>query len=556
MLGIAFLQGLCLLALYRAEEADAWPSQSPLWSYPLWTLAVFVPLLTLLSIDRRNYAAAGRLVAGFAAVLGLLALYTGWQATPYDEFPVTSLIFAFAASIGLACFKALMYLQQRADGVPLGYQVLFTNSWRNFLVGALSAVFTLIFWLILMLWGQLFSVIEIDFFADLFGEDWFIIPALSVAFGLGIMLFRGLTQVIDSITKLLHWLIKLLLPLVLVIAVVFLSALPFVGLDVLWATGNGTALLLALLAVVLFFTNAVYQDGRETNPYPAIVHRLIYVAFCVMPVVAALSFYGLALRLGQYGWTVERAWAFVAWLLLTLFALGYVVGILRRRDAWTADLARVNTAMGLVVLAVMLLANSPLLDFRKISLASQLGRVESGEIELREFDFWYAQHHLARPGYLALERMKAEVGDSDPELLAMIETPRPHDWAMRAGDADRIWEELVYRPAPFEIPADLRPLIRSQFGDRPGDPVIFEVDFDENGQPEYVMLFMHEYGLSASQVYYRTAEGWQWRHLSYDGRTLGENFRERILEGDIELVAPRHKNLEVGGIAFQPWMRD
>ena len=39
--------------------------------------------------------------------------------------------------------------------------------------------------------------------------------------------------------------------------------------------------------------------------------------------------------------------------VLSLFAVGYVVGIIRRRDQWTNDLARVNTAMGLVVLALL-----------------------------------------------------------------------------------------------------------------------------------------------------------------------------------------------------------
>lgn len=39
MLVIAVIQGVLLFALYRAFETDSWPSESPLWSYPLWTLA-------------------------------------------------------------------------------------------------------------------------------------------------------------------------------------------------------------------------------------------------------------------------------------------------------------------------------------------------------------------------------------------------------------------------------------------------------------------------------------------------------------------------------------
>jgi hypothetical protein len=145
MLLISLIQGLFLYGLYHAFDAHTWPSESPLWSYPLWTIALAVPLLLLLSIDRDNYKSVLQHVALFAVVLALLAIYTGHQARPIGEFPISNLSLVFAYGIVLACFKALMYLQQRASGVALSYQVLFTNSWRNFLVGALSGLFVLVF---------------------------------------------------------------------------------------------------------------------------------------------------------------------------------------------------------------------------------------------------------------------------------------------------------------------------------------------------------------------------------------------------------------------------
>lgn len=558
MLVIAVVQGLLLFALYRAFETDSWPSESPLWSYPLWTLAATVPLLLLLSIERSNVGSVVKQVAALGAVLALLAVYTGWQAEPFDEFPVFSLSFAFSASISLACFKALMYLQQRANRVPLTYQVLFTNSWRNFLVTALSAIFVGIFWLILMLWGQLFKVIEIDFFYELFTEDWFIFPVLGFALGLGMTIFRNLTRVIDNITKLLHWLIKLLLPLVVSVAVIFLATLPFVGLEVLWSTGNGTALLLWLLAIILFFTNAVYQDGRETNPYPAIIHRLIFIGLCVMPVISALSLYGLMLRVNQYGLSIERCWALVVWLVLSLFAVGYVVGIVRRRTEWTSDLARVNTAMGLVVLVIMLMANSPLLDFRKISLASQLGRIESGEIGLREFDFWYAKNHLARPGYLAMEKMKQEIGDSDPELLEMINSPVRRMAAVDIRSAHKMWQTMQYRPEPFDVPESLKNVINNNYISRnPGEPLMFRLDLDGDGQNEYLLFLLHEHGIGHSQFYYMSKKGWQAGGLQHVGWAYGgDAAKEMIREGEIEIVDPRFRHVDIGGLVVKPFAND
>lgn len=554
MLAIAVIQGILLLALYRAFDSNSWPSESPLWSYPLWTLAIAVPLLLLVSLKQGNERRVSRLVAAFAAILALLAVYTGWQAEPFGEFPLWSLTFAFSCSITLACFKAVMYLQQRADRLPLSYQVLFTNSWRNFLVTALSAIFVFIFWLILMLWGELFRVIKIDFFRKLFTEDWFIFPVLGFAFGLGVIIFRNLTRVIDNITKLLHGLIKLLLPLIIAVAVIFLAALPVVGLDALWSTGRGTALLLWLLAVMLFFTNAVYQDGRETNPYAPIIHRAILAGLCVMPVVSALSLYGLVLRLNQYGWTVERCWAFVVWLILTLFALGYVAGIVRRRAGWTSDLARVNTAMGLVVLTIMLLANSPVLDFRKISLASQRGRVESGEIDLRQFDFWYAKNNLARPGYLAMEEMKQQVGDSDPELQKLIDNPVNRWEAQRIRNNDDMWTNMLYRPEPFDVPESLREFIsRKYIGADHGEPVMFRLDLDDDGQSEYLLFFLRDRGIAYSQFYYLAADGWKDGILNHSGwRHGGDTVREMIKSGEIKIVDPRFRHVEIDGLLLQP----
>ena len=550
LLGVAAAQGVCLYLLYRSAELDSWPSASPPWAYALWTLALAVPLLLLLSVERENYAAASKWVAAFGGLLTLLAVYTGWQAQPQGEFPVESMTFAYAVSIGLACFKALIYLKQRADRVPLTYPVLFTNSWRSFLVGTLAGTFAFSFWLILMLWGGLFRVIGIDFFHTLFTKEWFIIPALTLAFGIGVILFRGLTGVIDNITKLLHWLIKLLLPLTIAVAVIFTAVLPFTGLDALWSTGNGSALLLWLLTLILFCCNAVYQDGRETDTYPPALHRAIYTGLCVAPIVAALAFYGLLQRVMQYGWTVERCWAAVVCLVLTLFTIGYVIGVVRRRDAWTGELARVNTVMGLVVVGIMVLANSPLLDFRKISLYSQLKRVDSGEIALAAFDFRYARTHLTRPAYLAMAAMKAKIGDSDPALLDRIENP------FTASDTAALWERMIYRPERFDVPAELGRLIELSL---PGlsevDRVLVRVDADEDGAYEYLLLAINDERIAASRFFHHNDEGWQSSDLVRARRQADDDERERVLNGEITLTAPKYQYVDIGGIELRPAAR-
>ncbi len=550
LLWLSLLQGACLYHLYGAAQTERWPATSPVWHFPLWTLAVLAPLMLLLSVTRDNWKAVCRDVAIVSVVLALLAIYMGNQAEPFSAFPTGGLVAAYAATMFIASFKAVIHIQRRAEGVGLSYTSLFTNSWRTFLIGVLAGAFAFIFWLVLLLWGALFDSIGVGFFSRLFREEWFAIPTLTLAFGIGVLLFRSNTRVIDSITQLLHSLIKLLLPLLVALATVFLFALPFTGLQPLWDTGSGTALLLWLLALMLFFVNAVYQDGRQANPYPAVLHRVIYLGICTAPIISALAFYGLFLRLQDYGWTVERCWAFVTWLVLSLFAAGYVLGVVRRRDAWTDDLARTNTAMSLVVLGIMLLANSPLLDFRKISLASQIDRVDSGDIELADFDFWYAKQHLARPGYLYMEQLKAGIGDSDPELLAAIENPT---WRLSPKlGTQALWENMHYRPAGMNVPPELRRVINASVFQIPSEEsVLLAQDLDGDGSDEYVLLQLrlNNSGVLRAQLFYQDAGSWRAGSVGVQSGG-GEDLLTRLLEGPLELREKRFKDIEIDGIGL------
>jgi len=550
LLWLSLLQGACLYHLYGAVQTERWPATDPAWHFPLWTVAVLSPLMLLLSVTRDNWKAVSRDVGLVSIVLALLAVYVGRQAQPFSEFPTRSLVAVYAVTMFIASFKAVIHIQRRAEGVGLSYSSLFTNSWRTFLIGVLAGAFACLFWLLLLLWGALFDAIGVGFFSHLFREEWFAIPSLTLAFGIGVLLFRSRTRVIDSVTQLLHSLIKLLLPLLVILAALFLLALPFTGLQPLWDTGRGTALLLWLLALMLFFVNAVYQDGRQANPYPDALHRVIYLGVCTAPIISALSFYGLFLRWQAYGWTVERCWAFVTWLVLALFAAGYVVGVVRKRDAWTDDLARTNTAIGLLLLSILLLANSPFLDFRKISLASQVRRVESGAIGLADFDFWYARQHLARPGYLYLEQLRDELRDSDPELLAAIENPVWRSGPKRVTRA--LWENMHYRPAGTNIPPELRRLIDDSVFPVPrGESVLLAQDLDDDGKDEYVLLQLGPDNRSVLQarVFYRDADSWSAGPVGVQSHG-GDDVLGDLLERPIELREPRFRDLRIGNVGI------
>ena len=214
-----------------------------------------------------------------------------------------------------------------------------------------------------------------------------------------------------------------------------------------------------------------------------------------------------------------------------------------------------NTGMGLVVLALMLLANSPVLDFRKISLNSQLARVDSGEIALEEFDFYYAHSHLMRPGYLAMEQMKADIGDSDPALLEKIENPRPTRTALGLQNIGSFWERMTYRPTKFEVPPDLRVKIEhdpiATYG---GETIMVQIDLDDDGQNEYALIRLLQNRVIPHAVYfYKTEDGWERGSFATPFPMDSDTDSEQSLkDGEIKVQEQRFKELHLGDIVLRP----
>ena len=557
MLGLSFGQGLLLLFLWRAVDGETWPSQTPALNFPLWTFAIVWPGLLLLCLQAGNALRALTLVSLCTALLLPPAAYVGWQASPVGAFPVDSLTRWFAITMTIACFKALLHLQPWTARTPLDYAALFTASWRNFLVVALSALLVGLVFAVLLVWGLLFAAIDIDFFLDIQREDWFLFPVLAVAFGAGVLICRRLIHFVDGVTRLLEGLMRLLLPLTAAIAVLFLAALPFAGLSALWDTGQGTGALMSLNAFMLFFLNAVYQTGRAA-PYPRWAHRLLQPAIALLPILSGLALYGLYLRVDQYGWSLGRCWGFTICVLLTLFSLGYAWIVIRRRDAWPRSLGRINIRMGWLVFGLMILVNTPVLDFRALSVASQMGRVEAGELDIREFDYRYAWRHLARPAHLKMQALIEENTDKRPDLVRVIKA------ASSSGEPPAPttvpWARVLQRPEPFDLPPGLRSAIESYYADavRPrwgerGVPVLLRLDLNADGAAEYVFLVV---GLGSQRVsaecFYQQRGRWR-RHTMRMVKAVryGEDLTKILKEGKVSSVAAGFEDLRIGDLTFR-----
>ena len=129
--------------------------------------------------------------------------------------------------------------------------------------------------------------------------------------------------------------------------------------------------------------------------------------------------------------------------------------MVKKRDDWIENLSWVNIRMGLMVLATMLLVNSPLLDFRKISVASQMARLESGAVSYEDFDIEYIKNNLVSPGYDALQALKSDIKDTQPILALKIENAYSTGGIFKPAPNKVFDDTLIIWPEGEKLPPDL-----------------------------------------------------------------------------------------------------
>ncbi len=526
---------------------------------PLWTLAVAGPVLFMLSFTTEHLRRALAWVGGYVAVLMLLSIWIGLQATPVDQFRVEELFQFSALSALAASFVALIHLQPRIRGEKPDYSATFAWSWRNFLCVGLSWLLALGVLLVLTIWEGLFSAIGIAFFDELFERKWFLLPVLAMAFAFGLHSFRSATATIDTVRSLLARLGWLLLPILLMATTLFLATLPFTGLKPLWDTDHGTAILMAANLAALFLLNVVYQTGEE-RPYPLLTHWILTVPAALFPILSALAMYGLGLRMGQYGLTPQRLWALLVIVLAGCFSLGYAWIIVRRREAWPGALPSVNRNLSWAVMASLLLTASPLLDFRLLSSWDYFSRIHSGEIEIADVDGQFIERQLARFGHTRLQALRESLEASDPEAAQMLRFATGEEEPFLAPEEE---EAIIMRPEPFDIPQGLSREIRSWKGDEalPMPIVLFRVELGDDYSPEYVAI------RGSSATNYAKAQCWTEESPQSDSwvscgivyltdAKVEAELMEQLGNADFEAVTPSgaYKHLRVGDhiLAFQP----
>jgi hypothetical protein len=508
-IAVALAQGALLWRLFEIADNDLWPPEQRGWLIALSAAGILLPLAYYVLADLAPLARLWPALAGLA----LLSLGLGWHHGAWTTSEPYRGSVEFVVAMGVLVFHAMPFLQSALTRGVLRprYEVLFHFAWRNALLGALGAVFTGVFWLLLMVWGQLFRMLGIDAFHDLFQSSAFAIPATAVAVSVGVQLAGSVERLQGALRQQLLTMLKWLAPLAILILVLFSVALVATSAELFTEQRRAISALwlLWLVALTVALLNAAYQDGGDDAPYPRWLGTLMRVAVVLLLPVALLAIYAIAVRISAYGLTAERVWGVLVAVVACAYAAGYAWAALRR-GPWMAGMGIVNVSIAFFTIVALTLMLTPLVSPERLAARSQEGRVladPAGDAyaELRFRSGRYGRERLA-----ALSRIEGHAQAAEIRRRAGREIRKENPWTGPA---------LAGVPAPgnfvaFPAGAVPEPQLIAFFAATDGRqlascspearcPILF-TDLNRDGADE--ALFFGENGVIGAT---RGPEGWE-----------------------------------------------
>jgi hypothetical protein len=400
-------QGFALWALFNAVVTHSWPSTNFDLFGPAWLIALFVPVTAVMTLGSLRPFILCAWLATAALFLGVVGLHEVARGSMVSHqitgtFEQRAQIYA-AVALALFIAQALVAAADGERRIVATYSRYFDVAWKQEVQLLLALLFLGMFWGVIWLGAALFHLIGIDYLENLISRASFAMPASTLAFACALHLTDIQVALVQGMRNLLHILLAWLLPLAAMLILAFIVSLPFTGLELLWRTSRGSEIVLSAAAVLVVLINTAYRDGTITAT-PTILRWTGSAAALCLPVLVAISAYGLALRVDQRGWTESRIIALACVVIGACYAVGYAGGaVVSARWLKWLEATNVGTAGGIVLVIVSLTA---IADPARLSVMDQVARLEAGRITAAEFDFKYLRFEAARYGRDALDQLK------------------------------------------------------------------------------------------------------------------------------------------------------
>lgn len=377
-----------------------------------FVMAFFVVLMALVGPEKPQRAL---LPSGIIALaVGLLALMGALRfETPKDFFEVGHTIVALSVFLFIAVPFAAAELEERNGWKQ--YTRLFDNAWGIFIRYFAGWLFAGLILLVLYLSDELLKLVGIRIIDDILGIDVVRYALIGAVFGLGVATVHELRDYVSPV--LVHRLLRMLVPLVLVVVVVFLGALPFRGLSDLFGKLSTAAVLMSVaFGAITLITTLIDRDDESASEIRLMVMSARALAV-LLPCLVALAIYAVWVRVVTYGWTPDRVIAAYVAFFLAIYAVSYAIAALRGAG-WEGKMRRSNLYIALAVCAGAGLWLTPLISAEGLSAKSQVARFEAGKTETQELPLYQMAHKWGLPGERAISTLTET---EEVELIALVE---------------------------------------------------------------------------------------------------------------------------------------
>ena len=406
MIFIGLLQGtLCyLLMTYLAPHNDGWL----FYGMPATIAITSALLLTVVSFKQRALWYWMALI--FIVVLAM-SVWLKWQVEDSDKWRQHEVFMFYGWRLLLMAMLALPWIQYslHVSREQARYPHFYRQLWLNALTLLIVFVANGLFWLVLLLWSEMFKLVGIPFFSTLFFDtDWFGYVAFGLITALAVVLARTQSRLVTAVQKLLTFIATGLLPLVALLALMFILTLPFTGLEAISQRVSAAGLMSTLTLLLLLLIAIVREPQKEALPYPGALRYLIKCSLIVAPIYMLIAGWSLWVRIQQYGWTPERVYGVLVVVVLLVWSFGYLASILRRGRNPLELQRPVILGVSLLALGLLVLLSSPVIDAWRISVNSHMGLYNSGKIKPDQVSL-YMLDHSGKPGRAALEALQKDV---------------------------------------------------------------------------------------------------------------------------------------------------
>ncbi|WP_272668946.1 DUF4153 domain-containing protein [Providencia sp. PROV151] len=465
-------------------------------------LAIFVPSAISYLITN---AKSGIFYLNIVVIIGLIFWLNYWHAQDFKNPADTDPFFAFITLTVLFFFMLpWMQLWQVTRTWKIDYGCLMGLYIKNTFLGVLAAAIGGLLTLIIKIASFLFDIVNLNFLSEALDNDVIYWVSFALGFNVSLVFLRATLNV--QLSNFASFIARFFLPLLNIVAVIFLGGFVVSYFSGLSSTNLGSAVMLWFLILNLIFINFVYGDGTNQYQYRTGLNGFVLVSIILLNAFSVLSLYGILVRVNQYSWSVERLYAFTIALFLFVLVFAYSIAIIYKRSAWMSYLGFINKAGILSLIAIILVINSPIADFKRITLNSILAGVENGKIKVNS-SLAYDLKQLGEKGQQAFEQL-----NNNPEYQKLFQTS-PYEEEQRKPLKSVLIQAKNSPTIPdnwFDLGENLSSAwyCTSQYDPYPC--VGFMADVNQNNQNDVVMCYSYPSSSSIDcNIWQQTEQSWE-----------------------------------------------